>query len=126
MEKSRAVSLSLVSTLAAAAIASGYGSFAQRQGWQTCIDRNTDVAVDRSYCDQDWSQPQPSYSTRHYGWYYYPRGYYRDAPGIGMHVPLGGSYSETPRASAPMARSGASAVRGGFGSTAVGHGIGGS
>ena len=57
----------------------------------------------------------------HYYWYYYPRGYYWDAPGFGMRVPNGGSYSRTPSVSAPMARSGASAVRGGFGSIAAGR-----
>jgi hypothetical protein len=126
VKKSRAVPLSLVSTLAVAAMASGCGSFGRREGWQTCIDRNTNVAVDRSYCDQDWDQPQSRspYYVPHYSWYYYPRGYYWDAPGIGMHVPVGGSYSRAPYSSAPMARSGVSAVRGGFGSTAAGHASG--
>ena len=127
MKKSRAVPLSLVSTLAAAAIASGCGSFGRRQGWQTCIDRETNVAVDRRYCDDESDRQQrPSSYVPHYSWYYYPRGYYRDAPGIGMRVPFGGTYSRTPTLSAPMARSGASAVRGGFGSTAAGRASSGS
>jgi len=126
VKKSRAVPLSLVSTLAAAAIASGCGSFGRRQGWQTCIDRGTNVAVDRSYCDREWDEPRPSSYISHYSWYYYPRGYYWDGPGIGMHVPLGGTYTRAPGYSAPMARSGVSAVRGGFGSTAAGHASSGS
>lgn len=124
MKKSRAVPLSLLSTLAVAAMASGCGSFGRRQGWQTCIDRETNTAVDRRYCDQDWDAPVSAHYTPHYSWYYYPRGYYWDAPGIGSRVPFGGTYSRTPSYSAPMARSGASAVRGGFGSTAAGHGSG--
>ena len=66
------------------------------------------------------------YYVPHYSWYYYPRGYYWDAPGIGTHMPVGGTYSQTPNDSAPMARSGTSAVRGGFGSTAAGHASSGS
>ena len=124
MKKSRAVPLSLVSTLALAAMASGCGSFGRREGWQTCIDRDTNSAVDRKYCDQDWDTPSPPHYTPHYSWYYYPRGYYWDGPGIGMRVPPGGTYSRTPSYSAPMARSGVSAVRGGFGSTATGHASG--
>lgn len=128
MKRSRAVPLSLVSTLALAAIASGCGSIGRREGWQTCIDRNTNTAVDRTYCDQDWDVAPPSqyvpHYIPHYSWYYYPRGYYWDAPGIGMRVPPGGTYSRTPSHSAPMARSGVSAVRGGFGSTATGHSSG--
>jgi hypothetical protein len=126
VKSSRAVPLSLVSTLAVAAMASGCGSFGRREGWQTCVDRATNTSVDRSYCDQEWDQPRPSYYVPHYLWYYYPRGYYSSAPGIGSQVPLGGTYSQTPTSSAPMARSGLSAVRGGFGSTAAGHGSGGS
>ena len=124
MKKSRAVPLSLVSTLALAAMASGCGSFGRREGWQTCIDRNTNTAVDRNYCDQDWDAPSSANYVPHYSWYYYPRGYYWDAPGIGMRVPGGGTFSQTPSGSAPMARSGLSAVRGGFGSTAAGHSSG--
>lgn len=124
MKKSRAVPLSLVSTLAVAAIASGCGSFGRREGWQTCVDRDTNVAVDRQYCDQDWDAAPRAHYVPHYSWYYYPRGYYWDAPGIGSRVPFGGTYSRTPSSSAPMARSGASAVRGGFGRTAAGHGSG--
>jgi hypothetical protein len=47
VKKSRAVPLSLVSTLALAALASGCGSFGRREGWQTCVDRNTNIAVDQ-------------------------------------------------------------------------------
>jgi hypothetical protein len=120
------VPLSLVSTLAAAAIASGCGSFGRREGWQTCVDRNTNTTVDRQQCDDDWSQSPAHNYVPHYYWYYYPRGYYWDAPGLGMRVPYGGSYNRAPSGSWPMARSGASAVRGGFGSTAAGHGASGS
>ena len=122
VRRSRAVPISLVSTLAAAAVAAGCGaSRAQQQGWQTCVDRASETAVDRRYCDDDWSQQRPVGYVPHYHWYYYPRGYYWDAPGIGMRVPLGGSYGASPIGSTPMARTGASAVRGGFGSTAAGH-----
>lgn len=125
MKKSRAVPLSLVSTLALAAMASGCGSFGRRQGWQTCIDRDTNTSVDRSYCDQDWNTPSgTAHFVPHYSWYYYPSGYYWDAPGIGMRVPAGGTLSQTPSQFAPMARSGVSAVRGGFGSTAMGRAVG--
>jgi hypothetical protein len=120
VKKSRSVPLSLVSTLAAVAIASGCGSFGRRQGWQTCVDRSTDTAVDRQYCDDEGRAPY-AYYPRRYHWYYYPRGYYWNAPGVGTPVPSGGTYMTSPHASAPMARSGWSAVRGGFGSTAAGH-----
>jgi hypothetical protein len=124
VKRTRAVSLSLVPTLALAALASGCGSFGRRPGWQTCIDRNTNTAVDRSYCDQDWDAPPTAHYIPHYSWYYYPRGYYWDAPGIGMRVPQGGTFSRAPNYSAPMARTGVSAVRGGFGSTSAGHASG--
>jgi hypothetical protein len=125
MRKSRAVPISLISSLAAAAIAAGCGSWGRREGWQTCVDRNSETAVDRQYCDDDWGQPRPYGYVPRYHWYYYPRGYYWNGPSIGMRVPAGGSYSGAPIASAPMARSGASAVRGGFGSTAAGRPSGG-
>jgi len=122
VRRSRAVPISLVSTLAAAAIAAGCGaSRAQREGWQTCVDRTSQTAVDRRNCDDDWGRPRSVGYVPHYYWYYYPRGYYWGAPGIGMRVPVGGSYGAAPFGSTPMARSGASAVRGGFGSTAAGH-----
>jgi len=121
VKKSRSVPLSLVSTLAAAAIASGCGSFGRRQGWQTCVDQTTDTAVDRQYCDDDWGSPHPSSYVPHYRWYYYPRGYYWNGPGIGVHVPSGGTYMRSPLSTALIARSGMSAVRGGFGSTAAGR-----
>jgi hypothetical protein len=60
----------------------------------------------------------------HYHWYYYPHGYYWNAPGIGIRVPSGGTYMRSPLSTARMARSGASAVRGGFGSTAAGRAAG--
>jgi hypothetical protein len=59
----------------------------------------------------------------HYGWYYYPRSYYWEAPGIGSRVPDGGSIGASPFSSVPMARSG-SIVRGGLGSTAATHAAG--
>jgi hypothetical protein len=124
MKKSRAVPLSLVSSLAAAAMAAGCGSHAQ--GWQTCVDRGSNVAVDRKYCDDEWGQTRPVGYVPHYHWYYYPRGYYGYGPAIGSPVPLGGTYGTAPIASVPMSRSGSagshsSSVRGGFGSTAAGH-----
>jgi hypothetical protein len=124
MKKSRTVPLSLVSTLAAAAVAAGCGSPRQAQGWQTCVDRDKGVAVDRKYCDDDWGAPPPSGYVPHYHWYYYPRSYFWEAPRIGMPVPIGGSYASAPFGSVPMAGTGAavhSVVRGGFGSTAAGH-----
>ncbi len=124
MKKSRAVPISLVSTLAVAAMASGCGSFARREGWQTCVDHSANTSVDRRYCDDEQSQSHPSSYLPRYHWYYYPRGYYWNAPGIGMPVPSGGTYTTTPHTSAPLARSGAAAVRGGFGSTAAGHASG--
>jgi hypothetical protein len=108
--------------LAAAAVAAGCGSSrAQQQGWQTCVDRANETSVDRRYCDDDWGQQRPVGYVPHYYWYYYPRGFYWDAPGIGMRVPSGGNYGGAPLGSTPMARTGASAIRGGFGTTAAGH-----
>jgi hypothetical protein len=110
-----------VTTLAAAAMAAGCGAFGRREGWQTCVDQVSGTTVDRRYCDDESDRSNPSSYTPHYRWYYYPRGYYWDAPAIGGHVPSGGTYMASPLSSAPMARSGASAVRGGFGSTAAGR-----
>jgi hypothetical protein len=59
----------------------------------------------------------------HYGWYYYPRSYYWQAPGIGSVIPAGGSFGDRSFGSVPMARTG-SVVRGGLGSTAAGHAAG--
>jgi len=103
-------------------MASGCGSYAQpvQQGWQTCVDRAQDTSVSRIYCDNETAQTRatPGY-VPHYSWYYFPRSYYWEAPGIGTRVPLGGVYGARPFVSAPMARSGV--VRGGFGSTASAH-----
>ena len=121
MKRSHSVSISLLSTLAGAALAAGCGSKPAEQGWQTCVDRTSNVSVDRRSCDEEATRPYTTGYFPHYGWYYYPRGYYWDAPGIGMPVPGGGSYGAAPLGSMPMARTGASAVRGGFGSTAAGH-----
>lgn len=128
MKRSRAVPLSLVSTLAAAAVAAGCGSRSTQQGWQTCVDRDRNTVVDRQYCDGDWDTPHPAGYVPHYYWYYYPRSYYWDAPRVGMPVPIGGSYGSRPFASTPMGGTGAtmhSVVRGGFGSTGAGHASGG-
>jgi hypothetical protein len=120
MRKSRTVSLSFVSALAGAALAAGCGSRpAQQQGWQTCVDRQTNTAVDTGNCDQEPYQPHPYGYVPHYHWYYYPRGYYWDAPRMGMPVPSGGTFGTRSFGSVPMARTGV--VRGGFGSTASGH-----
>jgi hypothetical protein len=120
MKKSRAVPVPLVSTLAAAALAAGCGSSPSAQGWQTCVDRNQGTVVEQRYCDEEAPRTSmPGYGP-HYGWYYYPRSYYWEAPTIGARVPTGGSYSALPLRSTPMARTGA-VVRGGFGSTAAGH-----
>ena len=125
MRKSRGVAISFVSHLAGAALASGCGSSrAQQQGWQTCVDRARSTAVEQRYCDDEVSRPVTSGYVPHYGWYYYPRSYYWEAPGIGAVVPGGGSYSAQPFSSMPMARSGA-VVRGGLGATAAGHATGG-
>ena len=110
----------LVSTLAAAALAAGCGSSAPvQQGWQTCVDRGAGTAVAQQYCDDDAARRSAPGYMPHYFWYYYPRSYYWDAPMIGSRVPEGGSYSQRPFSSTPMARTGV--VRGGFGSTAAGH-----
>jgi len=122
VKKSRAVHVPLVSTLAAAALAAGCGSShpAQTQGWQTCVDRAQGTAVEQRYCEDEATRTTTPGYFPHYGWYYYPRSYYWDAPGIGSRVPVGGSYSALPFHSTPMARTGA-VVRGGLGSTAAGH-----
>ena len=128
MKKSRAVPLSLVSTLAVAAMAAGCGSKATQQGWQTCVDRDKNLVVDRQYCDSDWDTPHATGYVPHFFWYYYPHSYYWDAPRIGMPIPVGGSYGSRPFSSAPMGRTGSavhSVARGGFGSTAAGHASGG-
>ncbi len=127
MKKSRAVSISLVSSLAAAAMAAGCGS--RTQGWQTCVDRVNDTVSDRRYCDDEARRPRGVGYVPYYHWYYYPHGYYWNAPIIGSRVPVGGSYGSAPLSSVPMARSGSigshGTVRGGFGSTAAGHSTGG-
>jgi hypothetical protein len=120
MRRSRNVPLSLVSALAGAALAAGCGYRSQEQGWQTCVDRQSNTAVDSQACDQEAYQSHPSGYIPHYHWYYYPRGFYWDAPRIGMPVPMGGTFGTRPFSSVPMARTG-SVVRGGFGSTAAGH-----
>jgi hypothetical protein len=124
MKRSRAVTISLVSHLAGAALASGCGSSkAQQQGWQTCVDRERSTAVEQRYCDDEVSRPVTSGYVPHYGWYYYPRSYYWQAPGIGSVIPAGGSFGDRSFGSVPMARTG-SVVRGGLGSTAAGHAAG--
>ena len=122
MKKSRAISVPIVSTLAAAALAAGCGSSApaQGQGWQTCVDRGRGTSVEQQYCDDEVARSSAPGYVPHYFWYYYPRSYYWDAPVIGSRVPEGGSYSLRPFSSTPMARTGA-VVRGGLGSTAAGH-----
>jgi hypothetical protein len=123
MKKSRAVSIPLVGTLAAAALAAGCGRSsrapAQQEGWQTCVDRSQNTAVDQRYCDEETSRSTTSGYMPHYGWYYFPRGFYWNAPGIGSRVPVGGTWGTQPFNAAPMARTGV--VRGGFGSTGSGH-----
>jgi len=123
VKKSHAVPISLVSTLAAAAMAAGCGPWGGgQQGWQTCVDRASDTAVDRRYCDDESSQARPAGYVPQYHWYYYPRGYYWNEPSIGTHVPAGGSYSSAPFGSVRVAHG--TIARGGFGSTAVGHASG--
>jgi hypothetical protein len=122
VKKSHSVTISLVSTVAAAAMASGCGPWSGQQGWQTCVDRVSDTAVNRQYCDDESSQPHPSGYVPQYHWYYYPRGYYWNAPSMGMHVPVGGTYGSMPIESVRVAHD--SVSRGGFGSTAAGHASG--
>jgi hypothetical protein len=121
MKRSAHVPLSLVSTLASAALAAGCGSRPAQEGWQTCVDQHKGVAVEQQYCDDDRARAarQPGYVPL-YSWYYYPYGRFSSASGIGMPIPLGGTYSATPFTSIPTAHSG-SVARGGFGSTAAGH-----
>jgi hypothetical protein len=111
MKKSRAVSVPLVSTLAAAALAAGCGSSRtpaqEQQGWQTCVERGRGIAVEPRFCDEELARPSTAGSTPRYGWYYFSRGYYWNGPAIGSEVPQGGSYSTRPLASAPVARTGA-------------------
>lgn len=127
MKRSHAVSIALVSHVACAALASGCGSSSkpQPQGWQTCVDRAQNTAVEQRYCDDEAKNSSSPGYRPHYGWYYYPRSYYWQAPAIGARIPDGGSFSATPHATAPMARTG-SVVRGGLGSTAAGHASSGS
>ncbi len=126
MKKSRAVGISLLSSVASAALVAGCGSSAvpPQQGWQTCVDRTRSTAVEQRYCDDENSRPVTQGYVPHYGWYYYPRSYYWQAPGIGSVIPGGGYYGDRSFASVPMARTG-SVVRGGLGSTAAGHAGGG-
>jgi hypothetical protein len=126
MKRSPNISLSLVSTLASAALAAGCGSRpSQADGWQTCVDRAKGIAVEQQSCDDDRARAasQPGYVPQYY-WYYYPRGFFSSAPGLGMPVPLGGVYGTAPMSSVPVAH-GDSISRGGFGSTAAGHASGG-
>ena len=130
MKRSRTIRIPLVTTLAAAAMAAGCGSHPTQglqpvpQGWQTCVDRAQGTSVDRIYCDdegEDDYAPTPATGfVPHYSWYYFPRSFYWDAPGIGSRVPVGGMYGPHPFSAAPMARTG-SVVRGGFGTTASAH-----
>jgi len=133
MKRSRHVSISLVATRAGAALAAGCGSAPAQPGWQTCVDRTTNVSVDRKSCDDEAARTTPGNAGYypgyypHYGWYYYPRGFYTSAPLFGTPVPPGGSLSSTPVSSVAMAHGpgaggfAGSISRGGFGSTAAGH-----
>jgi hypothetical protein len=123
VKKSCAVSIPLLSTLAAAALASGCGSSRQpaeeTKGWQTCVERGQGIAVDQKYCDDELARPSTPGYVPLYGWYYFPRGYYWNGPAIGSRVPQGGSYGARPFTAAPMSRTGA-VVRAGLGGTAAG------
>ena len=110
MKKSRAVSVALLSTRAAAALAAGCGSSRtpqETQGWQACVERGRGIAVDQKYCDAELARPTTAGYTPRYGWYYFSRGYYWNGPAIGAPVPQGGSYGTRPFSSAPMSRTGA-------------------
>ena len=123
MKKSRGVSIPLVSTLAAAALAAGCGSppppVEQPQGWQTCVDRSRGTAVEQRYCDEDTARARTPGYVPLFLWYYFPRGHYSSGPAIGSRVPEGGTWGAQPFASAPLSRTG-SVVRGGLGGTAAG------
>jgi len=123
MKRSVAIRIPLVTTLAAAAIASGCGSKPPQQGWQTCVDRSSKVAVDQRYCDQEQDRYVDRTYRPRYGWYYYPHSYYWSAPSIGQRVPEGGAWGGHQFVSTPMARTG-SVARSGLGSTAAGHSSG--
>jgi hypothetical protein len=113
----------LIPPLAAAAMAAGCGSNPQQgqgqgAGWQTCTDQQGRV-VDERQCDSRSAGYRPGL----FHWYYYPYGG-RPYP-IGYGVPLGGSYSNEPRAGVPTSMGIAGApragvVRGGFGQTGSG------
>ena len=146
MKRSARVPLSILTTVASAALAAGCGSKPAPQqadqGWQTCVDRNQNTAVEQRYCDEEQGRvSQPGY-VPHYGWYYYPRGPLFSAPGLGMPVPVGGSWGARPMDAVPVAHGGSAptsagssstvgrgnpstTTRGGFGSTASGHASGG-
>jgi hypothetical protein len=122
MKKSRAVRISLVSSLAGAALSAGCGTagaLRKPPGWQACVDRTQDIVVEARYCTEEMNQSATLDLARPYAWYYYP---WNDSegPAIGGPVPPGGSYSMRPLASVPTAGSGV-VVRGGLGSTAGGH-----
>jgi hypothetical protein len=94
-----------------AALAAGCGMSQtpadEQQGWQTCVERGRGVAVEQRFCDEELGRPPAAGSAPRYGWYYFSRGYYWNAPAIGSEVPQGGSFSSRPFASAPVARTGA-------------------
>jgi hypothetical protein len=123
MKKSRAVRISLVSSLAGAALSAGCGTagaLRKPPGWQACVDRAQDIVVEARYCVEEMNQSATLDLARPYAWYYYPWTDYWEGPAIGGPVPPGGSYSLRPVASVPTTGSGV-VVRGGLGSTAAGH-----
>jgi hypothetical protein len=122
MKKSRAVRISLVSSLAGAALSAGCGTAGalRRPGWQACVDRTQDIVVEARYCAEETNQPATADLARPYAWYYYPWTYYWEGPAIGAPVPRGGSYSMRPLAAVPTSGTGV-VERGGLGSTAAGH-----
>lgn len=119
--------LRITTAVSAALLAAGCGPKADpNKGWSAT--ENTAVCtdeqgrrVDDTYCN---NRNRAYAGSRHYGWYYIPRGGY--VPGMGLGA-RGGSYS-APAGShyTPASVGGAHVSRGGFGSSAHSFGGGGS
>ena len=110
MRKSRAIRLSLVGAVSAAALAAGCGSGAASRTatWETCVDGKQTV-VDQKNCDDDQRQTHPAGYVPFYRSYYFPSRL--GVPSLGTRL-AEGSFS---RPSGVVSRP--SVVRGGFGAS---------